>query len=287
MRTTELGSTGVEASALGIGAMHLSLEGRPPEDDAIGVLHRTLDLGVTFLDTADSYCRNEEDKHHNERLIRKALDAYEGDTSGVLVATKGGLMRPGGRWTRNGHPDHLRATIRESHRIFGGPIQLWQHHAADPDVPLEDSLRAAKEAVEEGLIRYVGVSNYSVEKIKRAREVVEVVSVQNEYSPWQRKPEREGVIEYCEREGLTFLPYSPLGGKRRAKSFDAYPAIMEIAEGKGISPQRLVLAWLLAKSPCILPIPGVSRIETLVDSVPAVEVRLSEDEVRRIDGAAG
>ena len=283
MYTTTLGSTDTDVSAVGFGAMHLSLKGRPDEADAIRVLHRVLDLGVTFIDTADAYCIDEADKHHNERLIRRALDAYDGDTSAVLVATKGGLMRTGGDWPKNGDPDHLRRTLQESAEILGRPLGLWQHHAPDPDVPIEASLKPVAEAVRDGAVRYVGVSNYSVEQIERAREVVEVVSVQNEYSPWHRQPEEDGVLDYCEREGLTFLPYSPLGGKSRAKSFDEYQDITALAREKGITPQRLVLAWLLHRADSILPIPGASRIETAEDSIQAAEVRLTSQEVRRID----
>jgi aryl-alcohol dehydrogenase-like predicted oxidoreductase len=284
MQTT-LGNTDLTVSAIGLGAMHLSLADRPPEVQALRVLHRAFDLGVTLIDTADSYCIDEADKHHNEKLIHKALAQYEGDTRGIVVATKGGLMRPDGRWTRNGDPDHLRRTIRESHAALGGerPITLWQHHAPDAEYPVALSLKAAREAVEEGLVRYVGVSNYSVEQIERAREVVDVASVQNQYSPWHRKPEQDGVLAYCEAEGITFLPWSPLGGSSRAKRLSEYDGIVALAKAKGISPQRLVLAWLRAKSPCVLPIPGATRLESLEDSVASVEVELNGDEVRRID----
>lgn len=287
MRTTRLGNTDIEVSAIGFGAMHLSLAGRPSEKQAHEVVHRALALGVTLIDTADAYCRDENDKHHNERLIREALRSYGGDVAGCVVATKGGYTRPGGSWEARSDPDYLRRTIRESYIALGesGPIALWQHHAPDQRVSLEDSLAVVKEAVDEGLIRYVGVSNYSVEEIERARKVVDVVSVQNEYSPWHRESERNGVLSYCEREGLTFLPWSPLGGGGRAKRLGDYPDLAALAREKGVSPQRLVLAWLRAKSPCVLPIPGASRVATLEDSVAAAELELSSDEVERIDRA--
>lgn len=288
MRKTELNNTGVDVSAIGFGAMHLSLSGRPDEEDAIKVLHRVLDMGVTFIDTADSYCIDESDKHHNEKLIARALDRYEGDTSLVRVATKGGLMRDEGRWNRDGSPEHIRETIWESYRALGGeaPIQLWQHHAPDPDVPVQKSIQPAQEALDDGIIRFIGVSNYSVEQIEKVRDLVDVVSVQNQYSPWYRKPEEDGVLEYCEQEGITFLPYSPLGGRSRAKDLDEYDEIVRMAEEKGISPQRLVLAWLMARSPQILPIPGASQVATAEDSLQAVDVELTEDEVQRLDGVA-
>lgn len=285
MRTTTIGSSDLEVSAIGFGAMHLSLAGRPAEDEAIEVLHRAFDLGVTLIDTADSYCRDDDDFHHNERLIRGALDTYPGDVSAVTVATKGGSVRPGGAWVRDSDPDRLRETIRVSSEILGQPIALWQHHAPDPDRPVEEALEPVREAVKQGLVRHVGVSNYSVEQIERARAVVPIVSVQNRYNPWHRQPERDGTLAYCEREGLTFIPYSPLGGSGRAGDAGSNEALAAIAEERGVSPQRVVLAWLLARSDAILPIPGASRVETLEDSIRAVEVDLTDDEVRRIDEA--
>jgi aryl-alcohol dehydrogenase-like predicted oxidoreductase len=287
METKQLGNTGVTISAIGLGGMPMSLSGRPPESQAIEVIHRALDLGVTLIDTADSYCKDESDKHHNERLIAKALEQYSGDVSHVIVATKGGLMRPNGEWTRNGNPDHLRETIRISFEALGGkkPIDVWQYHAPDPNYSIKESLTPAKEAVKEGLIRFVGVSNFSVEQIKRAREVVDIVSVQNQYNPWYRQPEDDGVLEYCEKEKLTFLPWSPLGGSRRVRKLEEFPAIADLAQEKGVSVYAIVLAWLRAKSPAIVPIPGASKTSSIEDSVRAVEVQLSDDEVAKIDHA--
>ncbi|HBL61296.1 MAG TPA: aldo/keto reductase, partial [Cyanobacteria bacterium UBA8803] len=254
METKKLGNTDVSISAMGLGGMPMSLSSRPPESEAIAVIHKALDLGVTLIDTADSYCKDESDKHHNERLIAKALQQYPGDTSHVTVATKGGLMRPHGNWTRNGNPDHLQQTIRISFEALGGskPIDLWQYHAPDPNYTIEQALAPAKEAVGRGLIRFVGVSNFSVDQIKRARDVVEVVSVQNQYNPWYRQPEFDGVLEYCETEGLTFFPWSPLGGSRRVGNLKDILVIAQLAEEKGVSVYQVVLAWLRAKSPCIV-----------------------------------
>ncbi|MEX0599806.1 MAG: aldo/keto reductase [Rhodothermales bacterium] len=282
--TTTIGDTDLEVSVIGFGGMHLSIDGRPPRDQALSVVHRALDSGITFIDTADSYCLDEPDKHHNERLIREALEAYEGDRSGVVVATKGGLMRHEGGWPRNGDPDHLRRTIRESVEALGGkPIQLWQHHAPDPDVSIEASLAPVREAVDEGLIRHVGVSNYSVEEIERARNVIRVVSVQNQFSLWHRKPLEDGTLEYCDREGLTFLPWGPVGGRRRAKRVGEHDVLVEMAQARERSPHCIALAWLRAKSPVVLPIPGASRPESIADSAKAADVTLSQDEVKRLE----
>ena len=210
MKRKKLGNSNFTISAIGLGCMPMSLSGRPPESQSIAVIQRALDLGVTLIDTADSYCQDQSDKHHNEHLIAKALQEYSGDIRAVTVATKGGLMRPQGAWTRNGNPHHLRKTIRESFEALGGkePIDLWQYHSPDPGYTIEEALAPAKEAVEAGMIRFIGVSNFSVEQIKRARDTVEVVSVQNQYNPWHRQPESDGVLEYCETEKLTFFPWS-------------------------------------------------------------------------------
>lgn len=286
MRKATINQTDLTVSAIGLGAMLLSIDGRPSREDAIGVIHHALDIGVRFIDGADAYCLDEGDKHHNEALIREAIDRYEGNAADLVVATKGGLMRTGGGWPRNGDPDHLRQTIRESVQALGGePIQLWQHHAPDPDVPVPTSLAPVREAVEEGLIQHVGVSNYSVEEIERAREVVDVVSVQNKFSVWHRKPLEDGVLEYCDREGLTFLPYSPLGGRRRAKDVPSYDILVEIGDEKDASPYQIALAWLMAKSPVVLPIPGASRKESIEDSSRAADIALSGREVQRMERA--
>ncbi len=284
METTQIGKSGVSVSAIGLGGMPMSVYDRPPESQSINVIHRALDLGITFIDTADSYCKDESDKHHNERLIHKALQTYDGDTSNIVVATKGGLMRPNQSWVRNGNPEHLRETIRVSFD-FGGnkPIDIWQYHSPDPDYTIEASLTPAALAQEAGMIKAIGVSNFSVEQIKQARDVVDIVSVQNQYSPWQRQPETDGVLEYCDREGLTFLPWSPFGGRRRHDNLTDIPAIAKLAEEKNVSVYCIVLAWLRSKSPCILPIPGASKISSIEDSVKATSLNLSEAEVQKID----
>jgi pyridoxine 4-dehydrogenase len=285
METTQLGKSGVSVSAIGLGGMPMSVYDRPNESQSIKVIHRALDLGITFIDTADSYCKDESDKHHNERLIHKALQTYDGNTSNVVVATKGGLMRPNQSWVRNGNPEHLRETIRVSFETFGGnkPIDIWQYHSPDPDYTIEASLTPAALAQEAGMIKMIGVSNFSVEQIEQARSVVDIVSVQNQYSPWQRQPETDGVLEYCDREGLTFLPWSPFGGRRRHDNLTDIAAIAKLAEEKNVSVYCIVLAWLRSKSPCILPIPGASKISSIEDSVKAVEIKLSKSEVEQID----
>lgn len=287
MKNKKLGNTNFNISPIGLGGMPLSLNGRPTESQAIAVIHRALDLGVTLIDTADSYCQDQSDKHHNEELIAKALQQYTGDIRAVTVATKGGLMRPQGAWTRNGNPHHLRKTIRESFEALGGqkPIDLWQYHAPDPSYTIEEALAPAKEAVAEGIVRFVGVSNFSVEQIKRARDTVEIASVQNQYNPWHREPESDGVLEYCETEKLTFFPWSPLGGSRRVTSLQDMPVIAKLAAEKNVSVYCIVLAWLMAKSPCIVPIPAATKLSSIEDSVKAIDVKLTDEEVQQISAS--
>ncbi len=285
MKQKKLGRTSVEVGAIGLGAMPLSLDARPSEEQALAVIHRALDLGVTFIDTADAYCIDERDKHHNERLIAKALSLYKADTGGVIVATKGGLMRPNGDWVSNGDPKHVRRTIHESYQALGGqrPIPLWQLHAPDPRFDLSETLKPVREAVDAGLVRFVGLSNVDVRQVEQAREIVEIVSVQNQYNPWRRSPEKDGVLAYCEREKLTFLPWSPLGGSDRVRRLNDIPVLRSLSLERDLSPQRIVLAWMLARSPAILPIPGASKRPNLEDSVAAADLVLSPEDVDKID----
>jgi pyridoxine 4-dehydrogenase len=284
MRYRQLGHTGTLVSVVGYGAMALSLE-RVPEPEAIDTLHRIFDLGVTFVDTAYSYCDDERDQHHNERLVARARDSWPGDASRLVIATKGGAIRVGGRWQRNGAPDHLYAAIRGSHAALGGrePIALWQHHWPDPRYPIRESMKAVRRAVEEGLVRHVGVSNYSVAQIEEAREVVDIVTVQNQYNLWCRDPERDGVLAYCERENICFLPYRPVGGLGLAQQLHRIPTLASLAAARGISPWRLMIAWMLARSPCILPIPGSMRWSHAEDALRAYSVELTPEEIARID----
>ena len=283
----ELGITREMVFPIGLGAMPMSIRDRPAESQSIATIHKALELGVTLIDTADAYCQDESDKHHNEKLIDKALQQYSGNKSGVMIATKGGLMRPKGSWTQNGNPDHLRQAIRESFEALGGdkPIDIWQYHSPDPNYSIEEALTPAKEAMNQGLIRYVGVSNFGVEQIKQARDVVEIVSVQNQYNPWHRDPEFDGVLEYCEAEGITFLPWSPLGGSNRVKQLQQFKGISELAAEKDLSIYSLILAWMLSKSPCIVPIPGASKPESIADSVKAAQVRLEPPEIAIVEDA--
>jgi aryl-alcohol dehydrogenase-like predicted oxidoreductase len=266
---------------IGLGGMPMSLSGHPPEERSIRAIHAALDAGVNLIDTADAYCSDESDVGHNERLIAKALD---GRRDGVIVATKGGHTRPGGSWALDGRPEHLRAACEASLRALGTDrIDLYQYHRPDPNVPYEESIGAIKELQDEGKVRWIGISNADVEQIELACSIAEIVSVQNQLSLEYRSPIAKGEVEACEQRGIAFLPWSPLGGiPKAAEAAGRHDAVSRAAEAHGVSPQQVALAWLLSLSPCVVPIPGTTRPESILDSVAAAELELSGDELEAI-----
>jgi aryl-alcohol dehydrogenase-like predicted oxidoreductase len=292
MRYRTLGD--LRVSAVGLGAMPLSLEGHPDERRALATVHAALDAGVTLLDTADSYHPPGAEPGHNELLVARALAAYGGDTSDVLVATKGGRGRPAdGGWTVTGDPRHLKRAAEGSLKRLGvEAIGLYQLHKPDPAVPFEESVGALRELLDEGKIRLAGISNTHGEQIRSARAVLgdRLVSVQNRYSPEVRDSEAE--LRLCAELGLAFLPWSPLGGISRSAldgpsrlpGTGRFGAFHEVAAERGVSPQQVCLAWLSAKSPTVIPIPGASRPETIRDSAGAADLVLSARELTRLDG---
>jgi len=287
MRQRSIGGTSV--SAIGLGGMPMSIEGRPDEDRSIRTIHAALDAGINFIDTADAYHLNAGEVGHNERLIAKALATYGGDTADVLVATKGGHLRPGdGSWTLDGSPGHLRQAVEASLKALGvDAIGLYQFHRPDPKVPYAESLGGLKELLDAGKMRLAGISNASVEQIDLARSILgeqNLASVQNQFSPAFRSS--EGELEHCARLGIAFLPWSPLGGIVRAGELGSrHAAFQEVADARGVSPQQVTLAWMLAKAPVVIPIPGASRPESIIDSARAPELELSAAELARLDQA--
>lgn len=272
----------VQVSAIGLGGMPLSIEGRPDEARSIATIHAALDAGITLIDTADSYHLLAGEVGHNETLIAKGLATYGGDTSGVLVATKGGHLRPGdGSWTKNGSPGYLKSACEASLKRLGvEAIGLYQFHRPDPTVPYADSVGAIRDLLDEGKIRMAGISNANPEQIVLANEILggRLVSVQNQFSPRFRSSEPE--LELCDRLGIAFLPWSPLGGISRAGELGtAHDEFARIAEAHGVSPQQVCLAWMLAKSEQVVPIPGSSRPETIRDSAAAVDLVLTAEEL--------
>jgi aryl-alcohol dehydrogenase-like predicted oxidoreductase len=286
MQQRTIGSTIV--SAIGLGAMPLSTkEDRPSPDDAVAVVHAALDAGVTLVDTADSYAADEAEFGHNEELVARALASYGGDTSSVLVATKGGHTRQGREWGLDGTSSYLRRACEGSLRRLGvEAIGLYQFHRPDPATPWEESMGALRSLHEDGLIRMAGISNADVDQIDAARAIVgdALVSVQNQFSPGWRSS--AGELAHCAAHGLAFVPWSPFGGISAAKSLgstaDEFAAV---ADELGVSVYQVTLAWHLAQADVVVPIPGASRPQSIADSAAAADVVLTPGQLARLNAA--
>ena len=300
MKTRRLGHT--EVSAVGLGCMNVSWEGQAATDPvrrrevAIPGFHRALDEGITLLDTANIYAPTWDQLGHNEIVVREAFDSWSGSTEAkkkVVIATKGGITRSvGDVWGRNGSFDHLLASAEASReRLKLDVIPLYQHHRLDPHLDLETQVEAMGELKARGIIDQIGVSNYSVRELTVALNILGgpddggVVSVQNELSPFYRHD--LNVLDLCESRGIAFLPWSPLGGSGRVERLvtGEVGAFAEVAASHGISVPRLVIAWLLASSPVIIPLPGATREETVSDAAAAVDVEPSPDEVAKLNAS--
>ncbi len=278
----------MQVSAIGLGGMPMSIEGRPDEARSIATIHAALDAGVTIIDTADAYHLHADEVGHNEELIARAVASWGGDTSDVLVATKGGHLRPGdGSWYVDGRPEYLKQAAEASLKRLGGDaIGLYQFHRPDPAVPYADSVGAIRDLLDAGTIRMAGISNANPEQIRQANEILggRLVSVQNQFSPAFRSSEPE--LELCTELGIAFIPWSPLGGISNASALgDKFAAFKTLADERDVTPQVVALAWHLAKSPQVIPIPGASRPESIRNSAQAVELTLTADEMAALDAS--
>jgi len=281
-RTRRLADT--ELFPIGLGAMPMALSGRPPEEQSIRTIHAALDAGVNLIDTADAYCKAADEVGHNERLIAKALQGRYDD---VVVATKAGHIRPGGAWEVDGRPEHVRAACEASLKALGTDrIDLYQYHRPDPNVPYAETVGAFKELQDEGKVRWIGLSNCTVEQLEEALGVAEIVSVQNQLSLGYTGPLAKGELDACTERGIAFLPWSPLGGIGNAGGTGDVDPVRAAADAHGVSPQQVALAWLLSLGPTVVPIPGASRPESILDSVRAAELELSAEELDAIAQAA-
>ncbi len=269
----------LEIHRLGFGAMRITGEGiwgEPKDQEAAKkVLRRAVELGVDFIDTADSY-----GPEVSERLIGEALAPYQ---AGLVIATKGGLTRQGpNKWLPVGRPEYLQQQVEMSLRHLKlETIALWQLHRIDPKVPVEESLGVIARMQRQGKIRFVGLSEVSVEQIEQARKTVQIVSVQNEYNITNRKS--EAVLEYCEKNGIAFIPWFPVAAGKLAQPGGK---LDQMAHKHGATVAQLSLAWLLQRSPVMLPIPGTSSVAHLEENMKAAEVQLSETEMQELEAAA-
>ena len=294
MRTRIIGNDTVgrvEVGAVGLGLMTFDQTGTQPREQLADTVRAALDAGVTLFDTADAYGPGEEAgadaQGANERLIASLLDEL-GVRDRVFLATKGGHTRTdGGGWATDSSPEHLRAAVDASlGRLGVERISLWQHHRPDPDVPYSDVIGTLKEIADSGKVRMIGLSNADPDQIRAAHDVLgdALVSVQNQFSPAFRSSRPE--IDVCAELGLAFLPWSPLGGLGDAKELaDKHPAFAKIADARGVSPQQVALAWELAQSPVVIPIPGAKRPESISDSAAAADLDLTPEELSALDGS--
>jgi aryl-alcohol dehydrogenase-like predicted oxidoreductase len=286
MQSRRIGDT--QVSAIGLGGMPMSIEGRPDEQRSIDTIHAALDAGVTLFDTADAYSLAAADFGHNESLIAGAVASYGGDTSTVLIATKGGHTRPAdGSWALDGSPEYLKQACDASLKRLGvEAIGLYQFHRPDPNVDYADSIGAIRDLLDAGKIRHAGISNANPDQIRLANDILggRLAAVQNEFSPAFRSSEPE--LRLCDELGIAFLPWSPLGGIAKAGDLGSrFAPFAALAKERGVSPQQVCVAWHLAKSPVVIPIPGSSRPATIEDSAAAVHLTLTPTEITQLDGA--
>lgn len=269
---------------LGMGCMRLSTEPDRDEARAIAVVQAGLDAGVRLLDTADVYCWDDSEIGHNERLLRRALESWPGPRAEVKVATKGGLRRPGGRWASDARARQLAQACGQSGRALGVErIELYLLHAPDPRVPLLTSVRALLALQRDGKVAGIGLSNVSLRQLEEARRVAEIAAVQIELSPFREDGFRSGVPEYCAANGIPLLAHRPLGGADNRARLERDVVLQELAAAHAATPQQIVLAWLLDLSDRIVPIPGPTRVEDARALRRAAELRLGEQDRRKLD----
>jgi aryl-alcohol dehydrogenase-like predicted oxidoreductase/histidinol phosphatase-like enzyme len=272
------------ARLIAIGCMRLSTEPDRDDEQSIRVLHAALDAGVTLLDTADAYCWTDEDLGHNERLIARALATWPGDRSRITVAGKGGLTRPAGRWEPDGRAKHLAAACERSCRALDvNAIDLYQLHTPDPAVPLATSIRALDRLKRNGVIKAIGLSNVNVGQIDEARRIADISSIQVELSVWHDASVLNGVVEYCLTHGLTLLAHRPLGGRKSRGRVASEPTLRAIADRHSVSPFDIALAWLCDLDRGIVPLPGVTQVDTATAAARAQRLTLTDEDRHALD----
>jgi aryl-alcohol dehydrogenase-like predicted oxidoreductase len=277
-----LGNTGLRVQPIGLGGMPLSIQGRPDERTGHMVIEAFLARGGNFIDTANSYCLDNGDLGHNERLIAATLQVL--GRRDVIVATKGGLTRPSGRWDVDCTPAWLRRCCEQSARDLGAPIALYYLHAVDPNVPFADSLGELVKLRDEGTIGAIGLSNVTARHLHQALELTEVAAVQNRCNLLERRDVDSGLVARCGELGIAYVPYSPVGGHWGHRRLAANADLARIAAKHGTSPHAIALAWLLALGPHVLPIPGASKVASIENSLTAVNVQLEAADLAVLDG---
>ena len=275
-----LGNSGFDVNPIGLGAMSLSIQGRPDERTAIAVVRAFVENGGNLIDTAISYCLDNSDLGHNERLIAKAL---AGSSRDVLVATKGGLTRPEGRWEVDCSPKWLRECCEASVRNLGGQIRLYYLHAVDSDVPFTDSLGELVRLKDEGKIAHNGLSNVAVRQLDEALELTEIAAVQNRCNIFDRRDFDNGLVAHCADRNVAYVPYSPVGGHFGHRRVAEDATLARVAEKHGTTPYVIALAWLLARGEHVLPIPGATKVSSVTSSSSAARIALDAEDLAALD----
>lgn len=271
---------------IALGCMRLSTDPDRDDERSVAVLHAAFDAGATLLDTADAYALNQQEAGHNERLIARAIAAWPGDRSRITVATKGGIVRPDGRWQPDGRAKHLHAACEASCKALGvSRIPLYQLHVPDPRIPLSTSMKALGGLQRAGLIEHIGLCNVTVGQIEEARRLADIASIQVELGIWNDAAILGGVVAYCIANRLQLLAYRPLGGRRLLPRTRNHPTLQRIAAAHGVTPFEIALARLCNLPGMIVPLPGATRIDTAVASVQAQRIALTESDQAALDEA--
>jgi aryl-alcohol dehydrogenase-like predicted oxidoreductase len=276
-----LGSTGLSVESIGLGGMPLSIQGRPDERTALAVITAFVERGGNHIDTAISYCLDDDDFGHNERLIATALRALQ--RTDVVVATKGGLTRPGGRWEVDCSPTWLRHCCEQSVRNLGGPIALYYLHAIDPAVPLADSVGELVRLRDEGKIAGIGLSNVDARQLDQALRLTPIAAVQNRCNVLDRRDFDNGLVDRCRELGIAYVPYSSVGGHSGHRRLAQHTLLAQLAAKHSTSIYVIALAWLLAKGAHVLPIPGATKVASVESSLSARDVQLDSQDLAALD----
>lgn len=277
----KLGNTGVEVNAIGLGEWQLSNHGRPSRENAIDLIRHAVEAGVDFIDTADSYALDHTEFGHGEELVKAALASFE--SGHVTVTTKVGATRPGGEWGRDGRPEWIKQACEASlKRLETECIFLYQLHGVDETVPLEDSVGALAELKSAGKVQHLGLSNVDSQQLALAQGITRIETVQNACNPWRQDDVSSGLITECASTDVSYLPFYPVGGKDDHHKLSAQSLLKPIAEKYQTSTYCVLLNWLLRLEPNVIPIPGASRVSSILDSVKAVNFELDDEDFARV-----
>lgn len=277
-----IGSTGVKVFPIGLGAMPLSIASRPHRNQAIQVIQTAVEHGINFIDTADCYCLDEHDIGHNEKLIVEALKDHPKKEK-TYIATKGGVIRPGGSWSKNASPKHLRAACEASLKnLEVEQIFLYQLHAPDAKVPFEDSLGELAKLQDEGKICHIGLSNVGLEHLQKIPSEIRIETVQNRLNPQHLEDLEDGVFEFCIKNKCTYIAYSPFGGAYGHQGIVVHPTLHDLAIKYRCTPYQIILSWMMGLGDYILPIPGASKVSSLLSSIESVEYPISKEDAQKV-----